>query len=64
MISRSKVPLLHSHPLKYSLVPRLYFKPVRAIKDNFLHLYLKSLLPLKAVLHQGNNWQHVAGNIF
>jgi hypothetical protein len=26
---------------KIPLVPRSYFKPVRAIKDNFLHLNLK-----------------------
>jgi hypothetical protein len=26
-----------------AIVPRSYFKPVRAIKDNFLHLYLKQL---------------------
>jgi hypothetical protein len=36
--------LLHSHLLKYSLVPRSYFKPVRAIKDNFLHILNNYLL--------------------
>jgi hypothetical protein len=43
----------------FEIVVRVQFSPDQKLSIQASHLWLR----VKAALHQGNNWQHVAANI-